>query len=73
MMTLLRLKFRGRILSQNDDVNWSAKSYDLISLDYFLWDYVKGKVYANNPRINELKDKIRCVIGKIEPQINKNV
>jgi len=42
-----------------------------VASDYFLWSYIKG-VRQQSEKINELKDKIRRVIGKIEPQINKN-
>ena len=35
-------------------------SLDLTALDFFLWGYLKGKVYANKPRtIQELKANIR--------------
>ena len=43
-------------------------------LDFFLWGYVKDMVYADAPQsIQELKEKIRSVIDKIEPQMCKNV
>ncbi len=73
-MALLQSKFPGRIISRNSEVNWPPRSCDLTPLDYFLWGYVKGKVYANNPQtIQELKDNIRGVIREIEPHLCENV
>ena len=61
-------------ISRNRDYNWPPRSYDLTPLDFFLWGYVKDKVYADTPQsIEELKEKIRAVIDEIEPQICENV
>ena len=47
---------------------------DLTPLEFFLWGYVKDKVYADTPQsFQEFKEKIRAVIDEIEPQICKNV
>lgn len=67
-VTLLRLKFPDRVISRNDDINWPPKSCDSTPLNFCVWGYVKGKVYANKPQtIPELKDNIRRVIGEIKP------
>ena len=43
-------------------------------LDFFLWGYVKNKVYADAPQsIQKLKKKIRAFIDEIEPQMCENV
>ena len=71
---LLREKFPGREISRNGNYNWPPRSCDSTSLDFFLWGYVKDKVYADAPQsIQELKEKIRAVIDEIVPQICKNV
>ena len=71
---LLREKFRGRVISRNGDYNWLTRSCDLTPLKFFLWSYVKDKVYADAPQsIEELKEKIRAVIDEIEPQMCENV
>lgn len=31
----------------NGHVNWPTRSHDLTPLDYFLWEYVKPLIYAN--------------------------
>ena len=48
-IALLRSKFDDRIISRNGEVNWPLRSCDLTHLDYFLWGYLKSKVYTNNP------------------------
>ena len=47
---LLREKFSGRVVSQNGNYNWRPRSCDLTPLDFFLWGYVKDKVYADAPQ-----------------------
>ena len=46
---LLREKFPGRVISRNGDYKWPPRSCDLTPLDFFLWGYVKDKVYADAP------------------------
>ena len=57
---LLREKFPGQAISRNGDYNWPLRSCDLTPLDFFLWGYVKDKVYADACQsIQELKEKIK--------------
>ena len=73
-MKLLRTKFHGRVISRRGDVNWPPRSCDLAPLDFFLWGFLKGKVYANDPQtILELKEEIRRTIDEISPQLCQNV
>jgi hypothetical protein len=52
----------------------TARSSDLTPCDFFMWDYVKSKVYVNNPRtIQQLKAEILCVIVDITPDICERV
>ena len=54
---LLREKIPGRVISRNGDYNWPLRSCDLIPLDFFLWGYVKDKVYADAPQsIQKLRE-----------------
>jgi hypothetical protein len=40
-------------------VQWPPRSPDLTPLDYFLWGYLKTKVYAEPPiNLQDLKNKI---------------
>jgi hypothetical protein len=71
---LLREKFPGRVISRNGDQNWPLRSCDLTPCDFFLWVFVKSRVYANKPQtIPELKAEIGRVIGVIEPQLCGNI
>ena len=73
-MQLLQTKFHGRVISRHGDVNWPPRSCDLTPLDFFLWGFLKGKVYANNPQtIPELKEEIGRTIKEISPQMCQNV
>jgi hypothetical protein len=45
---------------------WPLRSPDLSTCDLYLWGYLKGRVYEQNPRnIEELKDNIRNSIRGI--------
>ena len=56
------------------DYNFPPRSCDLTPLDFFLWGYVKYKVYADAPQsIQELKEKNRAVIDVVELQMCENV
>ncbi|GFX18678.1 putative DD41D transposase [Trichonephila clavipes] len=49
-------------------------TYDLTPLDYFLWGYVKSKVYADKPQtLDHLEDNIRRVIADIRLQMLEKV
>ena len=54
-------------MSKNGDLEWPPRSPDLTVPDYFLWGYLKSKVYASKPKtIDELKCNIRAEIAAIE-------
>ena len=68
------VKSPGRVISRSGDYHWPPRSCDLTRLDFFLWGYVKYKVYADAPQsVQELKEKIRAVIDEIEPQMYENI
>jgi hypothetical protein len=53
---------------------WPLRSPDLYSRDFYLWGYLKGKVYEKNPRaIDELKENIRRSIEAIEINVLRKV
>ena len=41
------------IISRRTDVVWPPRSCDLTPLDYYLWDAVKDKCYADKPEKND--------------------
>ncbi|KOC70342.1 hypothetical protein WH47_02846 [Habropoda laboriosa] len=73
-IALLKEMFNGRVISRGGDINWPPRSCDLTPLDFFLWGFLKSKVYPNNPEtIDELKDNITVAINETEFQLCENV
>ena len=60
-MTALRHFFPQQVIYRFGDVQWPPRSPDLTAPDFFLWGYLKSKVYntrckdlhAPKPRIRE--------------------
>ncbi|XP_058808948.1 uncharacterized protein LOC131674347 [Phymastichus coffea] len=53
----LDAQFPRRWIGRRGEIEWPARSPDLTPLDYFLWDYLKNKVYATKPNnIEELRN-----------------
>ena len=66
----LKNLFPGRLMSKSGDLDWPPRSPDLTPADFFLWGYLKSKVYVNKPRtVEELKDNIREEIAAILAEI----
>ncbi|EFN70920.1 Transposable element Tc3 transposase, partial [Camponotus floridanus] len=52
--------FRTRWIGRRGSIEWPARSPDLTPLDYFLWEYLKNRVYQNKPTsVEELQQRIR--------------
>ena len=59
-MTIVRNMFPGHFISRFGDVPWPPRSTDLSMCNFFLWGYLKSRVYAHKPRtLNNLKETIR--------------
>ncbi|CAH1099404.1 unnamed protein product [Psylliodes chrysocephalus] len=68
-MDLLRTTFPNRLISKYDNFDWPAHSPDLTAPDFFLWGYLKGKVYADKPAtLQQLKVNIPREIAAIQPE-----
>lgn len=73
-MELLREMFGDRIISRNSAFSWPPRSPDLTAPDFFLWGYLKGKVYVNKPEtIQHLKQNIEAEIRELDPDILRKV
>ena len=74
-LEFLRLYFPGdRLISRRTDNPWPPYSPDLNPPDYFLWGYLKDRVYENNPQTTEvLKDNIRREIRWIPQEMLSRV
>lgn len=68
VMVFIRNKFRGRVISRFGDIAWPARSPDLSICDFFLWGFLKARVYTNKPRtLDDLKEAIRQEIANMSP------
>ena len=60
-------------MSKNGDFEWPPGSPDLTVTDFFLWGYLKSKVYASKSKtIDELKCNIRAEIAAITTEMLAN-
>jgi hypothetical protein len=58
-MNVLGEIFPERLVSLRGDVGWPAQSPDLSICDFFLWGYLKEKVFKHHPHtLPELKEQI---------------
>ena len=70
----LKERFNSRIVSRRSTIQWPPHSPDLSPPDFFLWGYLKGKIYANNPTtLLQLKKNITEVIRGIQKPMLKSV
>jgi len=66
--------FGRRLISLKTELSWPPHSPDLNPLDFFLWGFVKSKVYCPPPSaLAELKTAIRREIRKIDTETCKSV
>ena len=73
-INLLKESFGERLISRYGPVNWPPRSCDISPLDFFLWGYIKSRVYKNNPTtLEELEENIRTVIAEIQQDLLQKV
>ena len=66
----LKNRFGDKIISHRTDFPWPARSPDLSPLDYFLWGYLKEKIFSmNHSTIQEMKQNIREILSSIDQDI----
>lgn len=67
--------FRNRWIGLRGPIHeWPPRSPDLTPLDFFLWGFIKEKVYATEPTtIEDMQERIREAFRSITPQILRNV
>lgn len=71
---ILKRMFPDKLISKFGDIDWPPRSPDLTPLDFFLWGFLKGKVYTNKPQtIEQLKVNIREDIAAIQVETCENV
>lgn len=61
--------FPDQWIGRRGSIEWPARSPDLSPLDYFLWGYLKSKVYVNRPEnLQELSERILAEARTIDQQ-----
>lgn len=67
---ILEEAFPGRLISRFGNLHWPARSPDLTVPDFFLWGFLKSRVYANKPQtLAALKDNIRDECANLSPDV----
>ena len=70
----LRNKFGDQVISRKTVNPWASHSPELNPPDFFLWGYVKDRVYVTKPRsIDELKAAVSDVIKGISSDVCSSV
>ena len=60
VLAWLKQKFGQRLISWKTENIWPPHSPDLSALDFFLWSYLKDRVYKCKPaNVDKLKDSMR--------------
>ena len=73
-LSLLREMFPGHVISLRGDIGWPPRSPDLTPCDFFLWGYLKAKVYEQRPvTLKALKEAIRQEVAAITPETIRKV
>ena len=72
--TLRQYLLGDRLISRRTDNPWPPYSPDLTPLDYFLWGYLKERVYEDNPdTIERLKKNVKREIRRIPNDVLERV
>ena len=80
----LKTRFGDKIISHRTEFPWPARSPDLSPLDFFLWRFVKQKIFKSNPKpipalkkliqeMLELKLKQNSEVKRQLPQLQQDV
>jgi hypothetical protein len=70
----LNKHFPGKWIGRRGAIEWAPRSPDLTPCDFFLWGYLKQKVYMTPVKdLNELKQRITDYVHSIEPELLKRV
>ncbi|GFS48385.1 uncharacterized protein TNCV_2297301 [Trichonephila clavipes] len=67
---LIQTFVEDRIVSRRCRYPWPPRSPDLAPADFWLWGYLKSRVYLSGPSsLSELKDAIRREVSSIHPDV----
>lgn len=67
---LLRKFTEDRLISRGCKNEWPSRSPDLTPADFWLWGYLKSRVYRGSPAtLVELKDAIQLAVSGIDAEM----
>ncbi|GFX96966.1 uncharacterized protein TNCV_1996981 [Trichonephila clavipes] len=67
---LIQMFGEDRIVSRRCRYTWTPRSPDLTTADFWLWGYLKSRVYLSGPlSLSELNDAIRREVSSIHPDM----
>ncbi|KAI6648262.1 hypothetical protein LOD99_12071 [Oopsacas minuta] len=70
----LKEHFKHRVVSKRYKIGWPPYSPDLSPPDFFLWGYLKDRVYKDRPKtITDLKQKIKDEVKGIKRSVLESV
>jgi hypothetical protein len=70
----LNSHFPGKWIGRGGPIGWAPRSPDLTPLDFFLWGYLKSRVYVDRPRtLDDLRANIVNACATVTPEMLKNV
>ena len=71
----LNTRFPGRWIGRAAPIAWPPRSPDLTPLDFFLWGFVKDRVFVPPLPANvvELRTRITAAVAKVTPEMLRNV
>lgn len=65
--TYLNATFKAGVIGRCGSIDWPPRSSDLTPLDFFLWGYMKDKVYARKPQtLDQLRGFIEDAFTDLE-------
>ena len=65
--------FQNRWIGKDSPTPWPPRSPDITPLDFFLWEYIKDKVFSTPvPDITNLKARIKDAFATITEDILEN-
>ena len=73
-INMIMINYWDKYRARQNDLTHLLVSLDLNPCDFFLWGYLKSKVYSNRPQsIEKLKDTIRQEITAIPHEMTRRV
>lgn len=71
----LNMRFPGRWIGRGGPTTWPPRSPDLTPLDFFLWGFLKDKVYVTPLPANlaELRNRITATVALVTPDMLQRV